>query len=356
MLTSRQRIWRRFWHAVVPLDALQSGPRPSRLLGEDIVLFLDKDGRPAALKDRCRHRTARLSKGWCRDGEIVCGYHGWQYDREGRLTRIPQLDPHLPVPDERVKAYPCQARYGYVWVALDDPVQPLFDIPEDSDPAFRRIPQFYETWKTSPLRLMENSFDNAHFSFVHRGTFGNLQQPKPGRYSIDETAGGFYAEAVTHALNPPSAHPVTGCTEPEIDRVLRSTWYLPFGRRFDMEFPSGIRHIIISYATPIDDVCIQVVQFLYRNDTELECPARLLVEWDAKIIAEDKDVLESTDPDIVLDVRSSEEAHMPSDRPSLIMRKRLLALLQQHGEAEIIARDPERAAEARCRRATAAAS
>jgi hypothetical protein len=98
------------------------------------------------------------------------------------------------------------------------------------------------------------------------------------------------------------------------------------------------------------------VQFLYRNDKEADCPARLLVEWDAKIIAEDKDVLESTDPDIVLDVRSSEEAHMPSDRPSLIMRKRLLALLQQYGEAEIIAREPEHAGDAGRRRASATVS
>jgi hypothetical protein len=27
--------------------------------------------------------------------------------------------------------------------------------------------------------------------------------------------------------------------------------------------------------------------------------------------------------------------HMPSDRPGLIMRKRLLALLAEHGEAEV---------------------
>ena len=338
MLTSRQQLWRRFWHAVVPLDALQSGPQPFRLLGEDIVLFLDRDGQPAALKDRCRHRTAKLSKGWCKDGEIVCGYHGWQYDRAGRLTCIPQLESNRPLPDERVRAYQCQARYGYIWVALEDPIQPIFDIPEDSDPAYRRIPQFYQSWATSPLRLMENSFDNAHFSFVHRGTFGDLQQPKPGRYSIEETEAGFYAEATTHALNPTTAHRVTGCTEPAIDRLLRSTWYLPFGRRFDMQFPSGIRHIIVSCATPIDDGNIQLVQFLYRNDKETDCPAALLVDWDARIIAEDKDVLESTDPDVTLDVRDVDEVHMPSDRPSLIMRKRLLALLRQHGEVEITAR------------------
>ena len=194
-----------------------------------------------------------------------------------------------------MRAYPCQARYGYVWVALDDPLKPIFDIPEDSDPAYRRVPQFYQTWATSPLRLMENSFDNAHFSFVHRGTFGDLQQPKPGRYSIEETEAGFYAEATTHALNPPTAHRVTGCTEPAIDRLLRSTWYLPFGRRFDMEFPSGIRHIIISHTTPSTTATSSwcssfIATTRKRTARELSC------DWDARIIAEDKDVLESTDP------------------------------------------------------------
>ncbi len=44
------------------------------------MLFLDGEGNPAALEDRCCHRTAKLSKGWCRNGNIVCGYHGWEYD------------------------------------------------------------------------------------------------------------------------------------------------------------------------------------------------------------------------------------------------------------------------------------
>ena len=41
MLTTRQKVLRRFWYAVIPLGDLQSGPKPFRLLGEDIVLFLD---------------------------------------------------------------------------------------------------------------------------------------------------------------------------------------------------------------------------------------------------------------------------------------------------------------------------
>ena len=336
MLTAQQKILRRFWHPVMPVEMLQSGPQPFRLLGTDIVLFLDEAGEPAALRDRCCHRTAKLSKGWCENGQLVCGYHGWTYDRDAKVVRVPQLG-DAPIPAAyHGTAYRCQTRYGYVWVALEEPMRPIFDIPEEEDPAYRRIPQFYTEWKCAALRLMENSFDNAHFSFVHKGTFGNMHKPKPGSYSIVENEHGFYAEAITHALNPPAAHRYTGWTEPEIERFLRSHWYMPFGRRFDLQFPSGIRHIIISYATPIDDDRIQVIQFLYRNDTETDCPAQILTDWDGKIVAEDKEILESTDPDVMLDATQKAEVHMPSDRPSMIIRRRLLELLNQHGEPEVM--------------------
>ena len=279
MLTAKQSILRRFWHAVMPIDDLRDGPRPFRLMGEDLVLFLDAAGEPAALHDRCCHRRAQLSRGWCDDGQLVCAYHGWTYDRTGAVTRIPQLPPDAGVPNRNATAYRCHSRYGYAWVALDEPLEPLFDIPEEHDPAYRRIPQFYAEWQTAALRFMENSFDNAHFAFVHKGTFGNINQPKPGQYTIDETATGFYAEASTAALNPPAAYPITGSTEPHIVRFLRSTWMLPFLRRFDMEFPSGIRHIIYSYATPVDDDRTRIVQFVYRNDTEAQCPAQKIIDW-----------------------------------------------------------------------------
>ncbi len=74
MLTTRQPVFRRFWHAVMQLSMLAEGrPVPFTLLGERIVLFLDGQGRPAALKDRCCHRTARLSLGRCVNGALECG-------------------------------------------------------------------------------------------------------------------------------------------------------------------------------------------------------------------------------------------------------------------------------------------
>ncbi len=335
MLVTKQKVLRRFWYACVPLSDLAGGPKPFRLLGEDIVLFLDRDGQPAALEDRCCHRTARLSKGWIRDGNIVCGYHGWEYDRTGKLVMIPQFPFEQPVPEARARNFHAQEKYGYVWVCLDAPLADIPPIPEAGDAGYRRIFQFHDEWKTSALRLMENSFDNAHFAFVHQNTFGQISQPKPEKYEITETDYGFDAETIITIDNPDRAKRITGDPNPTTKRHMRNKWFMPFCRRLDMEYPSGIRHIIFNSATPIDDGRIQVVQLLFRNDREEDVSTEELIAWDAEIISEDRDILESTSPDAVVDMSRRVEMHMPSDRPGMLMRKRLLALLHAHGETEV---------------------
>lgn len=335
MLTTRQPVLRRFWYATEKLDALHDGPKPFTLMGEKLVLFLDAEGEPAALMDRCCHRTAKLSKGWCHEGLITCGYHGWTYDRTGRLVDIPQFSPDQVVPRLGVRAYHCKARYGYAWVCLGEPLGDIPDIPEEADPAYRRIMQFHEDWSTSAIRLMENSFDNAHFAFVHRATFGLADQPVPEKYELVETEFGFTAETVVTIANPPMAHRISGTDAPTTRRHMRNAWYMPFCRRLDIEYPGSLRHIIFNSATPIGDGRIKLVQILYRNDTEADCSTAELIAWDKVITDEDRDILESTDPDATMDMGRKVESHMPSDRPGMIMRRRILALLREHGEEEV---------------------
>ena len=335
MLCTKQKVLRRFWYATLPIYKLKDGPKPFTLMGENLVLFIDSDGAPAALRNRCCHRTAKLSKGWCRDGHIICGYHGWEYDRSGHLVRIPQFPSDQPLPNARVPSFRCEERYGYAWVALDEPLLPIPDLPQDRDRNYRRIHQFDDRWNCGALRMMENSFDNAHFSFVHRATFGQEDRPKPEKYELVETNYGFRAETVVPINNPPEACRVTGTTDPVTTRHMRNAWFMPFCRTLDIAYPSGLRHIIFNSATPIDDGSIQLVQILFRNDREEDCSTKELIDWDAAIIAEDRDILESTDPDAVVDVERRIEMHMPSDRPGLIMRKRLMALLAEHGESEV---------------------
>ena len=337
MLTTKQAIFRRYWHAVMPLSMLADGPKPFTLLGEAIVLFLDANGAPAALRDRCCHRTAKLSKGWCEGGRLVCGYHGWNYDATGRVVRIPQYAPERPIPEDyRTPAYPCTAKHGYAWVALEDPIAPIFEVPEFDAPGWRTIFQFHERWETSPLRVLENSFDNAHFSFVHRATFGVAAQPAPSRYALIDRPDGFLAETVIAAANPPAFRRISGVEGAVTTRHMRNAYYLPFSRRLDIEYPSGIRHVIVNCFTPIDDASLMLAQWLFRNDTEADCPAQLLIDFDRAIISEDKAILESTDPDALVDTRRrGVEYSMDSDRPGMTIRRKLMELLAAHGESEV---------------------
>ena len=345
MLVTQQPVFRKYWHAAMPLADLADGPKPFTLLGQAIVLFLDEHGAPAALRDRCCHRTAKLSKGWCVDtagracgqGRLQCGYHGWTYDAGGRVVVIPQYAPDRPIPpDYRTTAYFCQARYGYAWVALEEPVADIPNVPEFGAEGWRTILQFHEVWATSPMRALENSFDNSHFSFVHRATFGVAAQPTPSKYQLVENDAGFHAETVIDAANPERFHRISGVSEPVTTRHMRNAYFLPFSRRLDIEYPSGIRHVIINCFTPIDDGRMQLCQWLFRNDTEADCPAEMLIDFDAEITREDKDILESTDPDALVDTRRrGVEYSMDSDRPGMLIRKKLMELLARHGEAEV---------------------
>ena len=76
---------------------------------------------------------------------------------------------------------------------------------------------------------------------------------------------------------------------------------------------------------------------LRSNDTEADCPAQDLIDWDFKITREDKEMIESTDPYTPVDLSRRIEAHMVSDRPGMIMRRRLMKLLEENGEAEVFA-------------------
>jgi hypothetical protein len=62
-----------------------------------------------------------------------------------------------------------------------------------------------------------------------------------------------------------------------------------------------------------------------------------LIDWDFKITREDKDIIESTDYDTPVDITRRVEAHMVSDRPGMIMRRRLMKLFDEHGETEVFA-------------------
>ena len=335
MLTTQQPVLRRFWYPVMPLDTLLSGPQSFTLLEEPLVLWIDGDGKPAALRDRCCHRSAQLSKGMVKDGCLRCPYHGWQYDSEGTCVNVPQLDAGAAIPSTyRVESFPCQERYGYVWVCLEDqPLQPIPEIPEFADANFRFIHEFYEPWKVGGLRAIENSFDSAHGHFVHASSWGDQSNPQPPPIDdVTETDFGFVMKHWLEVLNPDLQKKNLGIEGEKTIRTNTRTWYMPFARTLKIQYPNGLEHLIFTAYTPIDDQHSQVVQFCLRNDTEADAKAADIIAFDRQVTSEDRVILEGTDYDAPLTL--VEEQHMASDRPGILMRHRLARLLKDHGETE----------------------
>ena len=216
------------------------------------------------------------------------------------------------------------AMFGFV--LAPDPLVPIPHISEADDHKMRLIPQFYEQWQCSGLRVMENSFDNAHFSFVHAASFGDQAQPAPASLVITPQEFGLQMTSEVPVMNPIAQQKNLQIAEAITVRQVQATWYMPFIRTLKITYPNRLMHLIVTAATPVNDRASQIVQFCIRNDTEADAKAAEIIAFDRQVVLEDRDVLESTDYDVPLDIQA--EQHMASDQPGIIMRRKLAALLK----------------------------
>ncbi|MBV8536734.1 MAG: Rieske (2Fe-2S) protein, partial [Alphaproteobacteria bacterium] len=191
-------------------------------------------------------------------------------------------------------------------------------------------------------RFMENAFDAAHISFVHRKTFGNMADPRIPPARIEPFDGGFQFFSESQVKNPDIQKKNLGIGSEMTTRRRTNTYWLPFNMRLGIHYPNGLTHTIVNIMTPIEDNRSMLVQFCYRNDTEEQAKAVDIVAFDRAVTLEDKYILETTEPDMRLVDVAAREMSMPSDRPGLLIRRMLHELLATHGEAGTApeARDP----------------
>src|SRR6476646_10792506 len=114
---------RRFWYPVKWSREVSDKPVSIKLLDQPLVLWR-AGGELSAFYDLCLHRGAALSLGWVDGDRIVCPYHGWQYNADGRCAKIPSLPPDREIPAKaRAKTFRTRERHGLIWVCLDEPAQ-----------------------------------------------------------------------------------------------------------------------------------------------------------------------------------------------------------------------------------------
>jgi len=331
MRVTEEPLLRKFWYCIMPMADLKDKPVGARLLGVGVVIWKDEDGQPCAARDRCLHRTARLSLGHIERGNIVCPYHGWEYNKSGQCVKVPQNLVEKPTPFA-IESYHCAARYGYVWIALEDPIYGIPEIPESGMPGYRQVDEFCDDWECAPLRIMENAFDNAHFAFVHKNSFGD-PNPIPPPFTLEDTDDGFIMRTEIPVRNPVGMREALNIADERTVRRSANRYFLPFFRVGKITYPNGLVNMLCTAATPMAESRTRFVQWVIRNDTEAQVPAERVVAFDKRVSQEDREVLESTDANVPLSRQEGRELHMQGDQPGMLMRRKLRQLIRAKAAA-----------------------
>ncbi|MGE4335808.1 MAG: Rieske 2Fe-2S domain-containing protein [Pigmentiphaga sp.] len=128
---------RRYWQPVALAEHATELPRSIKVLGEDLILFRDGNGRPGLLYPRCTHRGASLLYGRVEEDGIRCCYHGWKFDAEGVILDMPCEKVTSTMGTVRQPWYPLVEKFGLIFAYMGPPEKqplfPRFSITEDLD-------------------------------------------------------------------------------------------------------------------------------------------------------------------------------------------------------------------------------
>ena len=162
---------RRFWHPVALSSEIADLPVALRVLGEDLVVFRDGEGRIGLVHRRCPHRRASLEYGTCQQRGIRCCYHGWHFDIDGALLDAPGQPPEAQArlrSRVRLGAYPAFEYRGLVFAWLGPPDQmPKFPVYDTFELPDMELVPYRAPFRCNWLQVLDAIVDPIHTSFLH---------------------------------------------------------------------------------------------------------------------------------------------------------------------------------------------
>jgi phenylpropionate dioxygenase-like ring-hydroxylating dioxygenase large terminal subunit len=355
-------LMRRYWQPIALSEELKTDePLPVRILSEDLVLFRDDRGKPAAVGRRCPHRRVDLSYGRVEDGGLRCIYHGWLMASDGRCLDQPGEPADSTYKDRiRHKAYPCREAGGLILAYMgpgEPPRLPKF-------PFFLAPPE--RRWVTkihhdcNYLQGNEGNIDPQHLSYLHRfldprqaidaRSNSLLIRDTAPRLEVEETPYGFRLFACRSAgdaqkyirmsnfIMPncsafdgsPLVDPRTGKSRENLGYQLH--WHVPIDDVTHWKYTIVYSHDIdidlnwiekTVFADVVDYRLDRTEANRYRQDRE-EMKARSFAGMGPSFWAHDKFATEAQGA--IVD--RSEEHLGTTDKPAMLMRRQLLQAVE----------------------------
>jgi len=180
----KERIFAASWQIVCHLSDIPHAGDYQTLdfIGEPLVAVRAEGGGVRAFFNVCRHRAARLldgSRGRC-NGRIVCPYHAWTYELDGRLAAVPYGREFRAISthDYGLKPVETEIYRGFVFVRLQRGLPSVADMlaPYEHELAAYRLEELqplgrvtlrtrHVNWKN----VTDNYSDGMHINVAHPG-------------------------------------------------------------------------------------------------------------------------------------------------------------------------------------------
>ncbi len=152
------------------------------LAGQPVVVIRDKSGQLRAFSNVCLHRMSTIVEGTGNKRLLVCPYHAWTYDLEGRLRGAPFMTRTTGFCKENY-ALPqirCEEWLGWIYITLDKDrpsvASALGELQRMIAPYQMEnyVECFREThvWDTNWKVLAENFMESYHLPVCHAATVG----------------------------------------------------------------------------------------------------------------------------------------------------------------------------------------
>jgi phthalate 4,5-dioxygenase oxygenase subunit len=254
-------IMRRHWLPVCLSDEVaenDGAPVKARLVGEDLVVFRDSNGKLGVLDEHCPHRGASLVFGRNEECGLRCLYHGWKFDVEGNILEMASEPDGAALKSSlKQRAYPVREAGGFVWAWLG----PKEEIREFEPPAWAPKPGIkYAVVKMHVgcnwAQVLEGSIDSAHSSSLHstnmpaaQDVYGSTatdeawyrpSNDKAPKLQFEPTSYGFRYAALRKPIK-----------NPDTDQYVRTTLFIA---PFTVLIPPNNQYNLAQMLVPIDDV------------------------------------------------------------------------------------------------------
>jgi phenylpropionate dioxygenase-like ring-hydroxylating dioxygenase large terminal subunit len=324
-----------YWYLICPASEVKDQIISKTLQGQKLIIYRDKEGSLSALEDRCCHRNVQLSLGYLREGRIVCGYHGWEYDGDGKCVLIPsQLPENKIPPTAKVKSYPVQEFNRWVWIFIGDPqkadqVKPL-DIPEMNQWDFTYKAYVF---KADLESTAESLVDPYHIAFAHRNSIRSFMgqiEEFPADFDIkfhEDGIEGNYNRANKGTL----AEQMYFGRDANLDTYYR--FYFPNISRLQINFKKRVL-LILEHVVQVDDDHVEMMQITLWKNIFLKFPAFgrfFMARKSAKIVGEDIELLESQIRLMKDQGDKIREVSVKGDEVSLAFRKYWRRMVKENG-------------------------